>query len=134
MTTLESWIKMHEGYSEKPYKDTKNKLTIGWGRNLEDRGISQDEANLMLSNDIKLCLRQLSDYDWYVQAIPDVKWALIDMCFNMGLPRLLGFKKMIAALKVKDYTKAAIEALDSKWAQDVPERAKDVAMMIRGSK
>jgi len=60
-----------------------------------------------------------------------VKNALLNMCFNLGINRLLGFKKMVAALQEKNFTLAAKEALNSKWAEQVGERAKDIALMIR---
>ena len=65
------------------------------------------------------------------KAYKQIEYILISMCFNLGIHRLLGFSKMIKALLSKDYTTAAIEALDSKWAQQVGQRAKDVAVMIR---
>jgi lysozyme len=128
---LKNWIKNHEGFNPHPYLDTQNRVTIGYGRNLDERGISPDEANYLFDSDFQLCVTELSKYMWYINQPYNVKYALLDMCFNLGIGRLLGFKKMIAALTVNDYTNAAIEALDSKWASQVGERAKDVALMIR---
>ncbi len=107
------------------------KLTIGYGRNIEDNGISQTEGDFLFDNDFARCERELAAYPWYVNQPENVQYALMDMCFNLGIARLLGFKKMIMALTVKDYTKAAIEALDSKWASQVGDRSKDVALMMR---
>lgn len=128
---LKSWLRHDEGYEDMPYICTAGKLTIGYGRNLQDNGISKDEAELMLENDMKRTEKDLLTCQWYLDAPPSVKDALFNMCFNLGLPRLLGFKKMIQAIKDKDFTKAAIEALDSKWATQVKGRAKAVAVMIR---
>lgn len=114
-----------------PYTDTVGKLTIGWGRNLEENGISQEEADYLFDNDIAICEKELSKCKWYVDQPEGVQAALLNMCFNLGLPRLKGFKRMISALKEKNYTQAAIEALDSKWAKQVGQRAKDVAVMLR---
>lgn len=128
---IEDLIKQHEGLRLKPYLDTVNKLTIGYGRNIDDLGISIEEAEFLLQNDLKRCREQLAPYPWYVNQPKNVQDALLNMCFNIGINRLLGFKRMITALIVKDYTKAAIEALDSKWATQVGQRAKDIALMIR---
>lgn len=128
---LRDWIKLHEGVRLKPYLDTVGKLTIGVGRNLDDLGITLSEAELMLDNDILRCITQLSPFPWYANQPQSIKDALVNMCFNMGITRLLGFRKMIAALTVKDYQKAANEALDSKWAAQVHGRAKDIAGVIR---
>lgn len=134
MLSLRDWIIAHEGVKLKPYHDTVGKLTIGVGRNLDERGISLEEAYILLDNDIDLCIRQLQNYPWFMRLDPNRQDALINMCFNLGLPRLLGFKKMIDALGRQDYTRAAIEALDSKWAQQVKGRAIDVASVIREGK
>lgn len=129
MDDLKGWLKVHEGLKLKPYRCTSNKLSIGYGRNLEDKGLTKEEADYLLSNDIEECKRHLSVYKWYLDQPESVQCALINMCF-MGIKRLLGFKKMIAALERKDYTKAALEALDSKWSGQVGKRAQDIALII----
>lgn len=88
----------------------------------------------MFDNDFNDVQRELSTCSWYVDQPEGVQAALINMCFNLGLPRLLGFKRMIAALEAKNYTLAAKEALNSKWATQVGDRAKDVAVMLREGK
>lgn len=125
------WIKKCEGFNDFPYLDTTGKVTIGYGRNLDAKGISIDEAELLLKNDINDTVKELHNQSWFLPLPPDVQRAMINMCFNLGLPRFLTFKKMIAALNAKDYTKAAQEILDSKWASDVGQRAKDVAVLVR---
>lgn len=114
-----------------PYTDTVGKLTIGYGRNLDDNGISPQEADYLFDNDYARVEQELNQCSWYVGQPEGVQAALMNMCFNMGLPRLKGFKRMIAALHANNRTLAAIEALDSKWAQQVGQRAKDVALMMR---
>lgn len=131
MENLKNWIKRSEGYSQFPYRCTSNYLTIGWGRNLDEVGISKEEAEIMLDNDIECCQHDLSIFPWYLEQPSGVQMALINMCFNIGIGRLLGFKKMIKALQKKDYTQASLESLDSKWAKQVPNRAKDIAIAIR---
>ena len=131
MTDIKKWIKSHEGLRLKLYKDTVNKWTVGYGRNIEDNGISKDEADYLFDNDFARCQRELAPYPWYVNQPQNVQYALMNMCFNLGIGRLLGFRKMIMALTAKDYTNAAREALDSKWATQVGDRAKQVALMMR---
>lgn len=127
---LQQWIKKCEGLKLNPYLDTTGHLTIGWGRNLEN-GISHDEAELMFQNDLHQAIDELSLTDWFTDLPDGVQQALINMNFNLGIDKLVRFKKMIAALKNKDYTNAALEALDSLWAKQVGDRAKDIAVMIR---
>ncbi len=133
MQDLQKWIKACEGLDLHSYVDTTGHLTIGWGRNLEN-GITLNEAELMFQNDFNRALGELQQLDWFRMQPEGVQNALINMNFNLGINRLLGFKRMIAALRVKDYTQAALEALDSRWANQVHKRANDIAVMIRSGK
>jgi lysozyme len=133
MQDLQEWIKNCEGLDLNSYIDTNGHLTIGWGRNLEN-GIRLDEAELMFKNDLEQTISELQQCDWYTMQPPGVRQALINMNFNLGITKMNGFKKMIAALKIKDYTQAALEALDSRWASQVHKRANDIAVMIRAGK
>ena len=124
-------IKHHEGLRLKPYKCTANKLTIGYGRNIEDNGISTDESEYLLRNDIDECRHTLRRNLLFWTELCEVRQAvLLDMCFNLGWPRLSGFRKMINALAVKDFTLAAAEMMDSRWANQVPNRAATLIKMM----
>ena len=121
----------HEGMRRKPYRCTAGKLTIGVGRNLDDRGISPDEAMYMLANDIRDSRRELSAaFPWF-DKLDDVRQAvLIDMCVNLGLSRLQGFRNTLALIGVGKYEAAAQEMLDSKWAEQVGRRAQRLSRMM----
>lgn len=127
-------LKRHEGLSLKLYKCTANKSTIGYGRNLDDRGITLAEADLMLEHDIDECLRLSSQLPVYSSLNQVRQVVVINMLFNLGLPRLLGFTNMWAAIQAGDYAKAADEMLDSKWAAQVGERAIELADMMRSGR
>ena len=122
----------HEGFRAHPYRCTAGKLTIGYGRNIEDRGITEDEANLMLRNDVKIAVTDLTAVfaDFGTFPTPAAN-ALIDMMFNLGLPRFREFKNMIAAINGRDWNTAADEMLDSKWHDDVGDRAEELAALLR---
>lgn len=125
-------IKQHEGLRLKPYKCSAGKLTIGYGRNLEDRGITQKEADILLINDIYLCYQELDYFSWFSDLDNVRQMALVDLCFNMGLPTLLTFRKALSAMAEGLYEKAAEEFLDSKWARQVGKnRSGKIAEMIR---
>lgn len=128
---VEDMIERHEGRSLVPYKCTAGKLTIGVGRNLEARGISDAVANLMLQEDIELCIDQLGRFPWYAELDEVRRNAMIDMVFNLGITRFSKFKKMIAAMKNKDYFEASMQAKDSAWYNQVGNRAVEVCAMIR---
>lgn len=132
---LIAMLKRHEGFRSKPYLDTVGKLSIAYGRCLETAGISQDEAELMLSNDIKRAedgLRQI--YPWFANLDGVRQAALIDAAFNLGLSGLSKFHNMLGAMALGDWEAAANEALNSKWHRQVGNRAKELAEMIRGGK
>ena len=118
----------------KPYLDSEGILTIGVGRNLEDKGLSEDEVMYLLKGDIDDALQECQRLipNWRVMNGVR-KQVMVNMAFNLGMPRLLGFKRMMAALRIGDYEKAAIEMKDSKWARQVGDRALELAeMMDRG--
>lgn len=120
-----------EGLKLKPYRCTSDKLTIGIGRNIEDNGITEDEARFLLQNDISRCVEELDNNLPWWPLLPDPQQnALLNMSFNMGWPRLSGFKNMLAALEVGDYAKAATEALESRWASQVGDRSKRIAAQL----
>lgn len=121
----------HEGLKRKPYRCTAGKLTIGVGRNLDDRGISPDEAMYMLANDIRDSRRELSSaFPWF-DKLDEVRQAvLIDMCVNLGLSRLQGFRNTLALIGVGKYEAAAQEMLNSKWAEQVGRRAQRLSRMM----
>lgn len=121
----------HEGFRSKPYRCTAGKLTIGYGRNIEDVGISKAEARILLSNDIfkaqRDCERIFPLWNYY----PDSKrWALVDMRFNLGPGRFRGFRRMIAAVKNEDWKLAAKEAKDSRWYGQVGRRSKYIVELL----
>lgn len=131
LSEVKELIKRHEGLRLKPYKCTAGKITIGYGRNLEDSGVTEAEASAMLDHDIEECLVGLSQiFPKFSQMPEKVQCVLVDMLFNLGLTRFMQFKKMIQAVKDQDYKRAAAEMKASKWYSQVPSRAdEDIKMM-----
>jgi lysozyme len=122
----------HEGYSNTLYKDTVGKETIGIGYNISDRGLPDDVINKLYLEDISYFYKQLNGLPWFEKLNWDRQIVLIDMCF-MGWKRFLSFRKMISYLEKENYTQAAFEMLDSKWADQVKGRAVRLAnAMITG--
>lgn len=130
MKQLIEMLKRHEGRSLKPYKCPAGKLTIGYGRNLEDMGVSEVEAMVMLRNDIEQCYEELSVFSWFEDLDQVRQEALINMLFNLGLPTFLKFKKTLKFVAEGKYSQAAAEMLNSKWATQVGDRAKELAYMM----
>lgn len=134
MKELKDWIKEHEGFNPKVYKCSRGFNTIGWGHNLDAKGITRKQAEMILDDDIAECKAQLESCYWYLKQPDGVKKALIDMCFNLGIDGLLKFNHMISALYMGNYQVAADEAQNSLWAKQVPNRAKEVIAIIRDGK
>ncbi len=122
----------HEGLRLKPYHCPAGKLTIGVGRNLEDKGISEKEAVLLLENDIEECLEDLKTIFQAFDLLPEpVQRVLVDMRFNLGPNRFRRFKKMLAAVKNQDFTQAAVEMKDSRWYSQVGKRAETLINIMK---
>ena len=121
-----------EGLKLEIYKCTAGKITIGVGRNIEDRGITTSEARLLLANDVDIISDELTNiFPWWVSMPEPAQRALANMAFNLGVPRLSQFKNMLSALEKGDYNVAAKEALDSNWAKQVGDRANRIAKVFR---
>lgn len=118
------WAEAAGGPELFPYRDTVGKLTIGYGRNLDDNGIDPGEAELMLDNDIAAALNDAFTLPYWDTLSPVRQLVIADMVFNLGLPKFLGFINLNMALALPDYTLAATEMVDSKWYRQVERRAK----------
>ncbi|WP_444931567.1 glycoside hydrolase family protein [Microbulbifer sp. SSSA002] len=124
----------HEGVELKTYKCSAGRLTIGVGRNLSDRGVSYDEALILLRNDIDFYFGEVSEkLDFFNSLSMKRKAVLVNMAFNLGVAGLMGFKNMLAAIAAGDYEQAAEEMLNSLWAKQVGNRAIELSKtMIAG--
>jgi len=127
---LKNELKRDEGFSAKPYYDTKGNLTIGYGKNLET-GISKFIADIQLGEDIANIEEWLSEYSWWESVNPVRKRALINMGM-MGQGSFSSFIKMIRAIELDQWGLVAVEALDSDWAKDVgSRRSTTISEMLR---
>ncbi len=128
-------LRLHEGERLKPYRCTAGKLTIGVGRNLEDRGITAQESAYLLGNDITSTQAALLKALPWVGQLDDVRQrVVIDMAFNMGLGTLLTFKNTLAAIQRGEYQRGAAMMLDSRWARQVGQRAERLSRMMATGK
>lgn len=113
-----------EGLRLKPYHCTSGKLSIGIGRNLDDRGISEDEAMVLLANDIKIVQEELLErWPWINELPPRAQMVMMDLGFNMGVPAISNFQNMLRDLQDGNWEGAAVNLLDSRYAQQVGRRA-----------
>lgn len=126
-------IEKQEGRRLKVYTDTEGHPTIGIGRALDTRGISDAEADFMLENDVRECTDDLVKLlrDAFALATTARRSALVSMRFQLGATGFRGFEDMITAIEIGDWFGASQHALDSKWATQTPDRAKEIAEMLR---
>lgn len=140
---LREQLARHEALRYKAYDDATGaelkpgdrlvgKLTIGVGRNLSDVGLSEPEIEFLLERDIDAARAALVRNLPCFTAMDEVrKSVLINMCFNLGWPRLSGFKQTLAHVANGEYGKAATEMLNSTWADQVGPRAIELSDMMR---
>ena len=118
-------LKADEGFSDTPYRCTANKLTIGYGKQVDFLNITQEEAEKWLKEDVgKIEKKLVNKFWWYMGCPEQVKIVVISMCYQLGVSGFSKFRKTIDLIAKKEYKKASIEMLDSRWATQTPNRAK----------
>lgn len=129
--TLKNLLISHEGLRLKPYKCSSGKLTIGYGRNLEDKGISEAEAMMLLQNDIDEVLTDLNRIFSHYFLLPDnIQLVLADMRYNLGHDGFLQFEKLRKAVNQENWKQMQEEMINSKWYGQVGDRAIDLVTMV----
>jgi lysozyme len=144
MDRLKHELRGHEGFRQHVYDDadgqrahgkghvdgSPSKLTVAYGRNLEDVGIRHDEAELMLANDIRDAYNSALRYVDLRSLDEGREHVIINMAFNLG-SRLGSFVNMLDAVRHGEWERAADEMLDSRWAEQVGSRAQELARRMR---
>lgn len=124
----------HEGFRRSAYQDSKGYWTIGIGRMIDKRlngGLTEEEAQYLLLNDLDRCASDLdSKLPWWKSLSDNRRYVLLNMCFNLGITKLLGFKNTLAMVQRGDYKGAAKGMLNSLWAKQVGDRAKELAKQM----
>ena len=134
MNELIEMLRRHEGVRDKVYLCSAGYETIGVGRNISEDGLglSEDEIDYLLNNDIKRVREELTEEYYWFAGLNDARQdAMIDLSFNLGQTRLRGFVKALEAMSREEFENAADEFMDSRWAEQVKGRAPEVTEMIR---
>ena len=136
LNELKKRVKIHEGFSAKPYKDTLGKMTVGYGHlcveDFWDENTEYTEAQLDRIFD--------TDFDKAIEGaarvcegmdLPDKKFGVfIEMAFQLGATGLSKFKKALAAAKDHEWQECHDQLLDSRWHKQTPNRAKQLAEIM----
>ena len=121
-------ILKEEGFEPKPYQDHLGNWTFGHGLTW----ISEEESKTIARGRYSTNIHALVLHIEFLNTRPfEVLEILGHMSYQLGVSGVLGFKKMIAAIKDEDYAAAADEMIDSKWAKQTPERANRLAERMR---
>lgn len=144
MTLIRKMLIEDEGLKLFPYFDccgqffrwcdcsAQGKLTIGIGRNIEDIGISENEALGLHLNDIRRVISQIEKaFPWFEKLSTPRRVVIVSMVFNIGLEGVKRFEKMIQAIELGDFESAGNQMLDSLWASQVKDRAQRLAQIMR---
>ena len=134
MSKLIEMLRLHEGVRYKEYMCSEGYETIGVGRNISEGGLglSKDEVDFLLINDIERVQNELGrSFPWFADLDEARRDAMIDIAFNLGLTRLRSFVNALEAMAHGQYDVAANEFMDSRWSQQVGNRAVEVTEMIR---
>lgn len=125
-------LKEDESFRQFPYRCTAGKLTIGFGRNIEDKGIDVDEGEILLRNDIQSGILDLIQIFPNFYSTPEsVQRVLVNMRFQLGYYGFRSFKNMIKAVKNQDWSRMIDEMKDSLWYSQTPNRANSLIELIR---
>ena len=140
MSKLTEMLRRHEGVESHAYLCSENFTTIGVGRNIDagdngrsrGLGLSDDEVDYLLRNDIDRVVEELDDeYSWFAGLNDARSDAMVDISFNLGQTRLRGFRKALEAMESGDWEEAGKQFLDSRWADQVGNRATELTEIIR---
>jgi lysozyme len=126
-----SQLKRHEGFRDRVYLDSEGVPTIGYGHALiVGSKIPKEACDIIFNHDVAVSIGEYESLGLKISN-PARKFALINMIFNIGLTAFLGFTKMVRAIEYDDWDLVSNEALDSKWAKQVGQRAVEIAEMLR---
>ena len=132
MNDLFKRIKHHEGYRPEVYQCTMGYDTIGIGFTIKDLYLDEDIADMILERKLlKLIKRVRKRFDWLDSVPPEVQGVLVEMSYQMGLSGVCKFKKALHAMQMCQWELGAKELLDSRWAKQTPNRAKELSEIIR---
>lgn len=128
---LKTMIIGHEGVRYKPYLCTAGKLTIGIGHNLDDKGISKAVSDLMYEEDVTEVISDLRTIFEDFDALPEqIQLVLADIPFQLGSGGFRSFKRMIIAVKGRNWPGMIVQMKNSEWYRQTTKRANDLIYMV----
>ena len=131
MSLIDS-IKEHEGYVGIVYKDSLGIDTIGYGFAIKDLELDKDVCDIILERK----LHNLEDsvnlkFSWFIYMPQEIKDVVMEMCYQLGVNGFSKFKKTVSYLQDRQFEEASVEMLDSLWAKQTPNRAKELSNRVK---
>jgi len=130
---LKKRIKKNEGYSPKPYKDKLGFLTIGFGhlilsneKYLLEKKMNKKDLDKIFTNDFNRTLKDFNTFFKYHSSHKKESELLIEMIFQMGIKKVLRFKKLLLHLKKENKYLVCFEMMSSLWYKQTPQRVKNL--------
>ena len=125
-------IKKHEGYVGIVYKDSLGIDTIGYGFAIKDLELDEDICEIILERKITQLIDRINNkFSLYKYMPQEIKDIVTEMCYQLGVTGFSKFKKTIAYLQDKKWEEASVEMLDSLWARQTPNRAKEMSNRVK---
>ena len=126
-------IKKHEGFRSTVYQCTEGYDTIGYGFAIKDLFLDEDIAELILIRNLAVLVERIKKtFSWINDAPKEVQDVVTNMCYQLGISGFSKFKKTIYFIETEQYQEASVEMLDSLWAKQTPNRAKELSEELRG--
>ena len=140
MESVKERIKEHEGFRDTVYSDSLGFATIGYGHLVlptdnfvEGVAYPKEHLEKIFDKDFDIALNSAESLLSGIEHNDTLKGIIVEMCFQLGKPRVLKFKKMWEAIRQKDYLKASEEMIDSNWHKQTTKRCKSLASIMRNA-
>ena len=140
MEDVKQRIKEHEGFRDTVYSDSLGFATIGYGHLVlptdnfvEGVTYPKEQLEVLFDKDFQIALTSANELVDGLDLNHIAKGVIIEMCFQLGKPRVMKFKKMWAALRNNDFDEAANQMIDSAWHKQTTSRCESLAATMRGS-
>ena len=131
MSLIDS-IKEHEGYVGIVYKDSLGIDTIGYGFAIKDLELDRDICDIILERKLHTLEDSVNfKFSWYIYMPQEIKDVVMEMCYQLGVNGFSKFKKTISYLQNRQFEEASVEMLDSLWAKQTPNRAKELSERVK---
>ncbi len=132
MQELIKSIKQHEGYRSRAYNDSLGIPTIGYGFAIKDLELEEDICDIILERKVKALQDMVNrKFNWYRYMPQEIKDVVMEMCYQLGVGGFSKFRKTISFLQNKQFHDASEEMLDSLWARQTPNRAKELSNRVK---